>query len=334
MNFLNSAIFFHRSQEKKLKSGKFLLYFIFLLIISFVILFFSNQTQASRIALTPLVFELSAEKGQTIEEYVRVMNPSYEEKITVIMETEEMFPQGEEGRVRLQIPPEERIPFSLSSWISFEPQKFTLEPREEKPVKFIIKVPENAEPGGHYAGILARTELVGGPSGVGVGIVQRIASLVLLTVPGQMKEEISVAGFETSKSYYEKGPINFSIRFENKGTVHLKPESTITITNFLGQEVAKIAVDPKNVLPGAIRRFDVEWPVKWLWLGKYKATLTGSYGTNKLAFDPKTITFWAFPWKVGILFFLVIIFFVITRKRWLKAIKILIKGEKALKSEK
>lgn len=334
MNLLNSTMFFNRDRIKKTKSGKIFVLLIFgPIMISLGLLFFVQQAESARIALTPLVFELMGEKGKTAEEYVRVMNPSYEDTITVVMEVEDMFPEGEEGRIRLEVPLEERDPFSLSSWITFEPEKFILDPREEKPIKFIINIPEYAEPGGHYASILAKTEIVEGPAGVGVGIVQRIASLVLLTVPGEMKEEISIVGFETSKNYYEYGPIKFAVRFENIGTVHLKPEAMITITNFLGQKVAEVPIESRNVLPGAVRRLEQEWSQKWLWPGKYTATLTGTYGRANFQLDPKSITFWAFSWKIGLLLILILVFFIITRKRWIKALKILIKGEAALSRE-
>lgn len=297
----------------------------------FSFLFFPLSARGARIAITPLVFELKGERGGIVEEYVRVMNPSYEEKITVIMESEDIFPEGEEGRVKLEVPPAERVPFSLSSWISFEPAKLTLEPREEKEVKFIIKIPEIAEPGGHYAAVLAKTETTSGPTGVGVGIVQRVASLVLLTVGGQTREEIRVVDFKTSKNYYEYGPVQFIIRLENTGTVHLKPQTKITVYNLFNKKIGEIEVEPHNVLPSSVRKFEANLSQKWFFAGKYKAVLSGFYGKTNIPLEPVTITFFAFSWKIGVLFIVLLIFLILTRKRWSKAIKILIQGEKALK---
>lgn len=303
------------------------LFFLFL----FSFLFFPKSVKGARIAITPLVFELKGERGGVVEEYVRVMNPSYEDKITVLMESEDIFPEGEEGRVKLEVPPAERVPFSLSSWISFEPAKLTLEPREEKEVKFIIKIPEIAEPGGHYAAVLAKTETTSGPSGVGVGIVQRVASLVLLTVSGEAKEEIKTVEFKTSKDYYEYGPIQFIIRLENRGTIHLKPQAKITVYNIFNKKIAEIDVEPHNVLPSSVRKLEAQLPQKWFFAGKYKAVLSGFYGKTNTSLEPVTITFLAFSWKVALIVFLFLLFLIITRRRWIKAIKILIQGEKALK---
>ena len=296
----------------------------------FFVFFSFKLALAARIALTPLVFELTSQKGGTVEDEVRVMNPSYDETITVVMESEDIFPEGEEGRVRLEVPPAERIPFSLSSWISFEPKTFTLAPREEKAIKFRIKVPENAEPGGHYAAIIARLQTIGVPGATGVGIVPRVASLVLLTVPGEIEEKLNVVSFVTEKKYYEKGPVKFIVRLENGGTVHLKPTAKITITDVFGQKAGEVSLETRTILPDSTRKLEVTWQKKWLWGGKYIATLSGFYGTDNKPLETKKIVFWAFPWKVSIILLILIVFFALTRRRWSKAIKILIKGESAI----
>lgn len=43
--------------------------------------------------------------------------------------------------------------FSLSNWISIEDKNLTLANGETREVKFSVKVPANAEPGGHYGAI-------------------------------------------------------------------------------------------------------------------------------------------------------------------------------------
>jgi len=329
----------HKKQFiRRLKDGLLLAFLSFGIIIFFGFIIFTQEAKGSRIALTPLIFELTGQRGERVVEHIRVMNPSYDDVITIEMEIEDIFPSGEEGRIRLEIPPEERDPFSLSSWITIEPEIFILQPREEKSVKFTINTPEYAEPGGHYAGILARTRTVDGPAGVGVGIVTRIASLVLLTVPGEMEEELSLTSLETSKIYNEFGPIDFIVRFENTGNVHLRPQTAITVTNFLGQRVAEIPVETRNVLPDAVRRLEAQWDQKWIWGGKYTATLTGTYGRTNIPLSPETIVFWAFPWKVGggilLILALVLIFLIATRKRWGTALRILFKGEAGMPKEK
>jgi len=276
------------------------------------------------IGISPLIFELTGNQGEVIENYLKIYNPSGD-IIGIKMEVEDIAPSGEAGQVIVELPETET--YSLAKWIKTEPQEFDLAPGEEKFVKFTILVPDNAEPGGHYGTVLAGTKSMAGPGATGAAIVQRVGALVLLTVPGVMKEELVVKDFSTPR-YLEYGPIPFTIRFENKGTVHVKPTGYVTVTNWLGQKVGDAGFSPFNVLPGGVRKFETTLDKKWLLAGKYTATLSGSYGMSNIPFAPVVITFWAFPWKVGLGILVVLILFILTRKRWLAAFKVLIRGEK------
>ena len=301
-----------------------------LLILAIGGLFWCGQivfAQGISVGITPLVFELTGTPGEVIENQVKVFNSS-DSFVGIKITTEDIAPANESGQVKGE--PAGTETYSLANWIKFDPERFTLNPKEEKWIKFTITVPENAEPGGHYGSVIAGSEAVIGPQTTGAALVLRVGSLILLTVPGNIKESLIVKGF-TAPGYSEYGPINFAIRFENQGTVHAKPKGIITITSWLGKKVADIPIPEKNVLPTAIRKIDASWSQKWLWAGKYTATLTGNYGISNLPLTPTVITFWAFPWKFGLIFLAVLILFILTRRRWLMALKILIKGTKAAK---
>ena len=276
------------------------------------------------IAITPLTFELTGNPGDIIENYFKVINPSRDYSIRVKMEVEDITPTGEAGGVVVEA---ESETYSLAKWIKCEPEEFSLISREEKFVKFTITIPENAEPGGHYGTVLAGTMGVAGPGVTGTAIAQRVGSLVLLTVPGEMMEELIVKEF-TAPGYSEYGPIPFEIKFENKGTVHVRPVGLVTIADFMGKKVAEIELPQRNVLPDAVRIFEVSWDKKWLFGGKYIATLAGTYGMSDTPFISKVITFWVFPWKVGLGILGVIILLILSRRRWIAAFRILIKGER------
>jgi hypothetical protein len=299
-------------------------WFCLSLIIGGMILAWNALAQTS-LGISPLTFEITANPGEKVENYLKIYNPSPDTSVQVEMVVEDFAPTGEAGHVIVE--PAETETYSLAKWVETEPKEFSLAPKEEKIVKFIINVPENAEPGGHYGTVIASAKAVTGPGATGATIVPRVGSLVLLTVPGAMKEELVVKSFTTPRKYFEKGPVPFEIRFENKGTVHVKPTGKITVTNWLGKKVADLDFPSGNVLPKAVRKFETSLPVKWLFAGRYTATLTGSYGVSNIPLTPTVITFWAFPWKVGVGILIVLILLILSRKRWLAALRILIKGE-------
>jgi len=296
-----------------------------ILVIGGLILAKSVLAQLS-IGISPLTFELTANPGDVVENYLKVYNPSPDTTIKIGMVLEDIAPTGEAGHVIVE--PAETETYSLARWITVEPAEFDLNPKEEKFIKFTITVPENAEPGGHYGTVIAGAKGVTGPAAVGAAIAPRIGALVLLTVPGIMKEELVVKSFATPRNYFEYGPIPFAIRFENLGTVHIRPTGYVTVTNWLGKKVGDAEISPRNVLPGAVRKFEASLPGKWLFAGKYTATLTGSYGLSNIPLTPTVITFWAFPWKIGLVLLIVIILFILSRRRWLAAFRVLIKGER------
>jgi len=151
-----------------------------------------------------------------------------------------------------------------------------------------------------------------------------------MTVSGEVEENLEVKEFNVP-SLLEYGPVPFTIRFENTGTVHVRPRGFVTITNWRGKKVADIEFPQQNVIPGAVRKIETSWDEKWL-LGRYSATLVGIYGTGNLPIKPPIVFFWVFPWKIilgtSILLILIISYFIKTRKRWWLALKILIRGEK------
>jgi len=288
---------------------------------------FGSQIQAQGergVGISPLTFELTANPGDAITNQVKVYNPGAG-TVGIKMETEDFAVSGEIGHVTVE-PPETET-YSIARWVTFEPQEFALDPGEQKFVTFTISVPENAEPGGHYGAVLAGTSGIIGEEFMGAAVAGRVGALVLLSVAGEIKEDLRVKEF-FAPSYSEYGPIPFTIKFENRGTIHVKPAGFVTITDWYGKKVADIEFSQNNVLPNSVRKIETSLDKKWFFAGKYTATLTGSYGISNTSFTPVVITFWAFPWKVGLGILIVIILLILSRKRWVAAFRILIKGEK------
>jgi len=163
----------------------------------------------------------------------------------------------------------------------------------------------------------------------GTAIAQKVGALLLLTISGPVQESLTVKEFSVPH-FLEYGPVLFLIRFENTGTVHVRPRGFVTITDWRGKKVADVEFPQMNVIPNAVRKVEAKWDCKWLF-GRYTATLVGSYGTANLPFEPPVLTFWVFPWKIALGIFsiilLALIFFFLTRRRWKLAMKVLFKGE-------
>jgi len=146
----------------------------------------------SRITVSPLNFELTANPGDTVTNTVRISNPG-SSAITIQMEVEDFAVVGEAGQVVVE--PAETETYSLAGWVQVTPDLFTLRPGEHQIVEFSVQVPVNAEPGGHYGSILASTIAATGEGFTGAAFAQKVGSLVLLSVSGEVVEELNVKEF-------------------------------------------------------------------------------------------------------------------------------------------
>lgn len=199
---------------------------------------------------------------------------------------------------------DDRGPYSIKDYISFPTNTFDLKHGQRVRVPVTISIPADAEPGGFYGSILTRTisvplnqEEVPGSAVIRSPLVQRIGSLFFITVPGDNIYQGQLQDFKIvpTKKWYEKGPFNFVITYENTGSSHLNPYGEIRIQNMFGEEVGFIELTPWFALPQSVRLREVTWGRDMLY-GKYTATILLNRGYDDIV-DEMTYTFWVIPWK-------------------------------------
>jgi hypothetical protein len=191
---------------------------------------------------------------------------------------------------------------TLARWIEIAPGPFFV-PREKSiEVPFSVRIPRDAPPGGHYAAILVGTQ----PSaetieGASVSISSFVSSLLFVRIKGAVVEDGDIREFLAERNFYQKPNAAFTLRFENKGNVHLKPQGDITIYNMWREERGKIPINQKtdlgNVLPKSIRKFTFEWQGKesLFEAGRYRAVATLTYGKENLQNVYRATSFWVVP---------------------------------------
>jgi hypothetical protein len=273
--------------------------FIAAALIMVVAFFTSAQTFAQQnktgLAITPLNFDFSLKQGETKTDKVYLTNLS-NAPVEINVTARNFSANGEEGDITLTT---ESIPYSLSSWITISPNHIILPPTKEKtPFEFTITVPNNPDPGGHYGAIIFSTVPKKEAKATAAYVSQEIGTLVFVKTPGDVKEKANIVSFAPEKSFYEFGPINLITRVKSDSTVHVRPSGSILVTDMFGGH-EYVSVEPKNVLPGAIRKLQATYDKKNLF-GKYIAEVKLSYGTKGQVLTART-SFWAFPVRWGLL---------------------------------
>lgn len=205
----------------------------------------------------------------------------------------------------------------------------TVGPGERKAVEVAINVPQTADAGGYYGALRFAPTLSDGSGSVTVA--GSITSLIALTIPGNLKESLSVKEFaiqqngKTSTRFSSPKDINMMIRLENKGNIHVAPKGEVFVHK--GDKIVyktKIndAKPPGLVLPSSVRKWEV--PLKDMGsFGKYKVTAVVSYGGSN-----ETITveqsIWIIPAFViigAIITLIALILLIVTVVMWLRAYK-------------
>jgi hypothetical protein len=290
-----------------------------------------NSPKASSLSVSPVIYDIPSNPGDTITNKIKVSNALGTQPIAVEMEVKP-FTGTETGEALIL--EKDNPAYSLGQWITLSPSEFVLDPKETQLVTYTIRIPLNAEAGGRYASILAKSA-EGSVSGTGAATVQKVGSLVLLKVSGSVSYSAVVKDFKTiiptdnpanvdSKSSFEKSPIGFFTNISNTGKSHIKPSGFIVISNMFGKKVADVPFPEKIVLPGNDRLITAGW--EGAKIGYYTATLLLNYGDKNEQLTATT-TFLVFPWKTGvpiILGTLIVLWFLIARrKRFGKALAVI-----------
>lgn len=251
--------------------------------------------------------DLTIAKGseKTIE--MSVTNRTGEtRKFTLSVEDAEGSTDPTQGVVLLG---DDRGPYSLKDFVSFPTQTFELKHNERVRIPITVRIPKDAESGGRYGSVLVETVAREAETGTSPdtvpqsAIVARIGTLFFVTIPGGVEKGGSLSSFTTvpPKKWYQHGPINFGLLFENTGSIHLAPYGEVRITNMLGEEVGQVALEPWFVLPQSTRLREVTWNREFLF-GRYvaHATINRSYDNQ---IDEKEYVFWVLPWTLVLLGF-------------------------------
>jgi hypothetical protein len=282
-------------------------------VLTLLLLPFSLFAQDSlSLSVSPTIFDMTANPGQTWRSTVRIINANPYE-LTVYVDVAGFVPKGEEGVPRfIPLDQNQSEDTSLGRWISAE-KSITIPAEKTVEFPFTITLPADAAPGGHFAALMISTK----PNDVGddtsvVQTSQVITSLIFLRVSGDITENSSVRSFRTTNYFLSKPEATFELRIENRGNVHVQPQGEISIYNMWGQERGTIPVNQQtlfgNVLPNSVRKYSFTWTGEWspTDIGRYTAVATLGYGLDEKQFMHADTAFWIIPWKFLLLLFTVV----------------------------
>lgn len=279
---------------------------------------FAAGADSLTITVTPPLFQITQSPGSEWRSQLRVVN-SNNFDIGVTLEGKDFHPNGETGNAVFDDGPkaDANDTHRMSGWIETPKGVVNIKRGTTAEIPFLIKVPIDADPGGHYGALLVSTKPRDLEGGSGAGISSGITSLILMRIPGDVVEKGGIRDFYAEDNIVETPDEHFVLRFENQGNVHLVPQGQIVITNMWSKERGRVNINESstfgNVLPNSTRKFEFSWKetdASPFEVGRYKAVATLVYGIDGRNTVERTLYFWIVPWKPvlallgGLLFFI------------------------------
>lgn len=205
----------------------------------------------------------------------------------------------------------------------------SLAPNQENNITVSTQLPENIGPGDYYFSVIFISKPINSQN---TSTSAGISTNVLLTVGAKSEATGELVEFSTN-TFFEKGPVPFTVTVKNTSENVITPTGEILITNMFGQKVGKITLLPMNILANSNRSFSdtsqlpkdmndktilslkpqAIWNESFL-LGVYNATVTIHLSEEGPIFS-KTISFYAFPAQFIVGFIIALIIVLLIRSR-------------------
>jgi len=258
-----------------------------LLLIAVWVFFFANS--ASALTISPALFDLEMSPGEkSVKEIVLFNETNQSLNLAAITEN------FESGRNNVPKFLGKTDKTGAAYWITPREPQITIASGERKKIILDIAAPLDAEPGGHYAALFW-TEATSDSNGIKT--FNRLGSLFLFKVKGNIKEELKIIDFTAKK---DNGQVKIFLNLENSGTVHSQPVGQVKIFNLRRQQIAVLPINPlkQKILPQSRRNFEFNWQLENGSWGNLFIEAKFFYGDNKII-DSERLKIWLWPAKLG-----------------------------------
>lgn len=252
----------------------------------------ATQTSGSAngLKVSPVRTDLTINPGSSQTLTITVQNVTTVQATFQAIVNDFVAASGENGQPSLLLNPNQYAPsHSLKRYVAPIPD-ITIPAGQTAQVKVTINIPKDAAGGGYFGAV--RFAPAGSNGGnQNVTLSASVGSLILVKVPGDIKDDLLIQSFDTRGSadansgnsfFTSNNSIYAVVRFNNQGNVQEEPFGKILLKK--GNKVLQTTeinnTDPKgNVLPGSIRRFSVKLD-KVGSFGKYTIEGNFGYGSN------------------------------------------------------
>jgi len=297
----------HTKQRIQANALKTIVFAVTTVALALVAVLFTNsqafaQTQtntANTLKVSPVRTDIEIKPGESKAVEVTVSNLT-DAPITVRPVENDFVAGDERGTPALILDENEYAPTRSLKRFMTPLANVTIPAGEAQTVNVVITVPKDAQAGGYFGAVRFAPA---SPDGGGqVNLSASVASLILLTVPGDVVEKLNLTSFsiqqdgKTGSYFNTPNNLQASVRFENKGGLQAGPFGKVSVKK--GDNVVYEAdfnnSNPRDtILPDSARRWDIPLD-KIEKFGHYTVNATFTYGAKNQTIEV-TKSFWVIP---------------------------------------
>lgn len=245
----------------------------------FVYFFLVNNlsvvAQETTISASPAIIDLAVSPGEESTNFITIRNggdfglPISLEVQSLQYDDEKLLPNNNK--------------YDASDWLVVEDKAFLLGAKETKKIPVTAKIPIDASAGGHYVQIAIRGLSLENENSSASIVVPEISVTVLISVAGEVINDISVDGSNILPLIATpKSTIMSNFYVLNKGNIH-DLVTPIVVISKNGSEISRQQLTPRIILPDTKKLFNEEIKIPKEY-GVYSSTIEIRYANGEQTF--------------------------------------------------
>jgi hypothetical protein len=268
-----------------------------------------QSPSGSGLSISPTISELTINPGEANHVTITLKNITVDD-VVAKGAVNDFISDNNTGNPQIITDPNIKSPNSIKKFVT-NIDDVALAKGQQKTVVLGLEVPKNTTPGAYYGIIRYRAvpKALNTPGPGQVALTASVGTIVLITVPGNVREQVQVKGIHIFRgaregSFFIKPPTSIGITITNFGNGFVKPFGTVEVNNTFKKAVTSFQLNnPKqlgNILPNSTRTFSNN--IKGVnRIGRYTVLASVSYGSGSQVLTLKK-DFWYIPlWLVVII---------------------------------
>ena len=274
----------------------------------------ANGTQTgSGLSISPTISQFTITPGGTDSVKITIKNITVDD-VTAQGFVNDFTADGTTGNPKILTNDTEPSPNSIRSFVSGI-NDIPLKRGEQKIVTVALTIPKDTSPGAYYGIIRYKAVPAGAAAPVPgqVALTASVGTIVLITVPGNIREQVQVKGLHVYRGgqdgkIFLGPPSSIGVEVANFGNGFIQPFGTVEVHNMFNKNVVSYQLNnpkqPGNILPNSSRVFTQN--VKGInSIGRYTVIASVSWGKGSQVLTLQK-TIWYIPKWAAVLFLLII----------------------------